>query len=295
MPDPAFRLPAGILPGGRFADWRPATPAYVVCDVDGTLVGPAASASPGVAAAIARAQEHGLRVGFATGRMRQAVQPLWEQLRAVGPHVLHNGAEVRFEGHTIAAWPLTDDQLAAILAIARRLDAYAELYVEDGFYVTAMVEAARAHWDILGHEPLGVVSAVDQVPGPVLKATFAAFGTPIDEIVAAIGDAGMRAGPAGSPLTPGIMYVNATHPDAGKGAAVTRAAAAIGVGLDATVAVGDATNDLPMLAVVGTAIAMGQAPDEVRDAAHLVVPGVDDDGVADALDACVGWREESAG
>ena len=295
MADTPFRLPAGILPGGRFAEWHPARPDYVVCDVDGTLVGPSASASPRVAAAIAHAQDHGLRVGFATGRMRLAVAPLWEQLRALGPHVLHNGAEVRLEGRTVAAWPLTPAQVTAIFGIAERLHAYAELYVEDGFYVTAMVEAARAHWDALGHEPLGVVTSAADVPGEVIKATFALFGTPIGPTVDAVEASGMRAGPAGSPLTPGIQYVNATHPDAGKGAAVRRAAAEVGVGLDATVAIGDATNDLPMLEVAGTAMAMGQAPDEVRAAAHLVVPTVDEDGVADALDACVAWREESAG
>jgi len=50
-------------------------------------------------------------------------------------------------------------------------------------------------------------------------------------------------------------------------------------------AIGDAGNDRSMLAVVGTAIAMGQAEPEIRAAAHLVTRSVDEDGVATALDA----------
>jgi hydroxymethylpyrimidine pyrophosphatase-like HAD family hydrolase len=57
------------------------------------------------------------------------------------------------------------------------------------------------------------------------------------------------------------------------------------------VAVGDAANDLPLLAVAGTAIAMGQAAPEIIAASHLVAPGVDAYGAAVALDAAAaGWR-----
>lgn len=286
-----FALPTGLLVGGRFADWAPSRPEYLVADVDGTLVGPAATASDGVVAAVARARATGLTVGFATGRMRLAVVALHDQLGLPGPHVLHNGAEVRAAGATVAAWPLDDAGLDEVFRLSRELDAYAEIYTADGYHVTAMDDRARPHWDLLGHDPLSVVSAVGDLGGqPVLKATFVLFGTDPGPVVDGLTRAGLRAGPAGSPLTPGLTYVNATHPDAHKGNAVRRAAEHLGVTLSATVAVGDADNDLPMLEVAGTAIAMGQASDTVKAAAHLVVPQVDDDGVAHAIDACIAWR-----
>lgn len=290
---PARVLPPELRPGGRFDDWRPGTPALVVCDVDGTLVGPQASASEEVVAAVDRAQATGLRVGFATGRMRGAVDVLQTQLHAVGPHVLHNGAEVRADGATVAAWTLEPTQVDALLAIAAaRDDCYVELYPEDGFVVSRWDERARPHWDLLGAEPRAVVSSAAELEGaPVLKATFAVFADEaVPTIVAAIGEAGLLAGAAGSPRTPELMYVNATHPDADKGRALVRAADHLELDLREVVAVGDAANDLSMLAVAGTAIAMGQAPAEIRGAAHLVVPAVDAHGVAVALDACISWR-----
>lgn len=292
-PSPRLSLPAGVTPGGRFDAWRPGRPAYVVCDVDGTLVGPSDLSSSEVVAAFARARAAGLRLGYATGRARDAVAKLHEQLGAGGPHVLHNGAEVRLDGATLAAWNLTGQQVDDLLGIARgRTDTYVEIYLESGFLVSSPDERARPHWDLLGAGPTGTItSSADLNGNQVMKATFALFDTAIaTELEAAITAVGLLAGTAGSPRTPDLVYVNATHPDADKGRAVTRASDHLGIGLDEVVAIGDAANDLSMLAVAGTAIAMGQAPQAVRDAAHLVVPDVTAHGVAVAMDAAVAWR-----
>lgn len=289
-------LPTGMQPGGRFADWSPQRPRYVVADVDGTLVGPSSAASPGVAAAIDAAQQAGIRVGFATGRMRLAVEALWEQIHASGPHVLHNGAEVRADGHTVASWPLTSTHVTAVLGLCRDRDLYAEIYLPDAYLVTREDPRAQPHWELLGRDPAGVVTDAGQLTGDVLKATFALFDVGEDEVAAvaeAIVAAGMLAGPATSPRTPEIDYVNATSPEADKGRALTHAAASIGIDLAAVAAIGDAPNDLSMLAIAGTAVAMGQAPQRVRDAAHLVVPNVDDDGVATLLGVCTGWAADA--
>jgi len=291
----ARTLTDGIRPGGRFDDWRPAAPAYVVCDVDGTLVGPQAEATDEVAAAVVAAQAAGLRVGFATGRARLGVQALWQQLQATGPHLLHNGAEVRADGHTVAAWSLTPEQVDALLAFARtRDDAYLEVYTDDGYWVSAWDERASAHWDLLGHEPSGILTDAAQLTGQVVpKITMTVFDTAgVAEVVDGIAQLGLVPGHADSPRAPHLHFVNATHPDTDKGRALARAAEHLGIGLDQTVAIGDAANDRSMLEVAGTAIAMGQAPPEIQAIAHLVVPDVDAHGVAVALDAARTWREQ---
>lgn len=262
----------------------------MVADVDGTLVGAGGSPTDRVVAAAARAADHGIRVGFATGRMRLAVVGLWDQLRLPGPHVLHNGAEVRVDQRTIAAWPLPRTGVAAVLDLADTLDLYVELYVDDGFYVSRWDERARPHWDLLGHDPLGVVTLAEDLDEPVLKATFGLFDPDdVDRLVDALQGAGLAAGAAGSPVTPDIVYVNATDRAVDKGAAVAAAAGHLDVPLASVVAIGDAANDAAMLAVAGTGVAMGQASDELKEAAHLVAPSVDEDGVAAVLDAVVAW------
>ncbi len=290
----AATLPAGIRPGGRFDGWAHQPASYVVCDVDGTLVGPRHDATDEVVAAVGRAQAAGIRVGVATGRMRDAVLPLIEQLGARGPHVLHNGAEVRDDDRLVASWSLTPEQVDGLLELGRsRDDTYVEVYTETGYVVSAMDDRARVHWDILGIEPRGVIGSAADLDGvAVPKATLPAFDLEtIPVIEAAVRELGLLAGGAGSPRTPGLFYINATHPEADKGRALARAAEHLGIGMDRTAAIGDEVNDLSMLAVAGSAIAMGQAAATIREAAHLVVPEVDAHGVAVALDALVTWTQ----
>ncbi len=282
--------PPGLSPGGRFDAWRPTPVRYVVCDVDGTLIGPQELATQPVVGAIRRAMDAGIRVGYATGRMRDGVAALQDQLAADGPHILHNGAEVRAEGTTVAAWSLTPAQVDDVLAIARaHEDVYVEVYATSGFHVSSWDERARVHWDLLRTEPLSVVErAADLGDALVPKATFTAFTDTAQRwLDDQLSELDAELGSAGSPRTPGLVFTNVNQPGATKGAALALAAEHLGVPLSAVAAVGDAANDRSMLEVVGTAIAMGQASQPIRDIAHLVTATVEEDGLAVALDALV--------
>ncbi len=283
-------LPPGLAPGGRFDAWQPSPVRYVVCDVDGTLIGPQELATDAVVAAVARAMASGLHVGYATGRMRDGIRSLQQQLGAGGPHVLHNGAEVRADGTTVAAWSLTLEQVDDLLATARaHEDVYLEVYGTSGFHVSAWDERARPHWRLLEAEPVGVLERAADLGDTVIpKATFTAFTPAAQEwLDAQLAPLDAEIGRAGSPRTPDLSFTNVNQPGATKGAAVRRAAAHLGLPLTAVAAVGDAANDRSMLEAVGTAIAMGQAPEEIRQVAHLVTTPVDQEGLAVALDALV--------
>ena len=278
------RLPDGVRPGGRFAEWVPGRPDYVVADVDGTLIARGRTATDVVAEAVRAAHAAGLRVGFATGRMPFGVRALQEQLAPEGPHIVHNGAELLAEGRSIRTWSLSRAQAGALVDACRGSGVYAELYVPGGFFVTDRRKAAVVHWDAISGTPDGLAHELDLDAAEVIKGTIVAW-TPeeLPGVLALIEGAGLVGEAATTPILPGASFVNVTRPGVGKGEALTRAAEYLGIGLEAVVAVGDGVNDLSMLAVAGTAVAMGQAPPEVHRAAHLVVPEVDADGVAHAL------------
>lgn len=280
-------LPADVRPGGRIGHWTRHVPRFVVADVDGTLLGRSPEATEPVVIALRDTQAAGLRVGFATGRMRAAVEPLWLQTQAAGPHVLHNGAMVRADGRTLATWPLTVEQATRLLDVCREHQLYAELYVGDGYLVTDARPEARVHWGMLHQDPAGFAEELDASRDEIVKSTVAVFDGPPDPVVGLLRDAGLACGVATSPLATGVSFINVTHPDADKGRALERAAAHVGVELEDVVAIGDGHNDLSMLERAGTAIAMGQAEPEIRDVAHLVVPEVDVDGVVHAFQLCV--------
>ena len=56
-----------------------------------------------------------------------------------------------------------------------------------------------------------------------------------------------------------------------------------GISLHETMAFGDGGNDMAMLRHAGIGVAMGNAGDEVKEAADYVTDSVDDDGVMNAL------------
>ena len=114
-------------------------------------------------------------------------------------------------------------------------------------------------------------------------------GRGVDELLTGLRAMGLVAETSTSPVFPGDEFLNVTSPQADKGRAVQWAADHLGIGIDGVVAVGDGLNDLSMLTVAGTAIAMGQAPAVVRETAHLIVPEVAADGVAHALAAAASW------
>ena len=70
-----------------------------------------------------------------------------------------------------------------------------------------------------------------------------------------------------------------------KGIAATRLCARLGVPHTATAAFGDADNDLEMLELAGTAVAMANATNRIREVATLTAPANTEDGVAAILES----------
>jgi Cof subfamily protein (haloacid dehalogenase superfamily) len=82
-------------------------------------------------------------------------------------------------------------------------------------------------------------------------------------------------------------YLDVTHPEANKGTAVHAIAGHLGVAIEDVACIGDMTNDVPMFAVAGYSICMGNGPPEVQARASDVTTGNDEDGFAAAVDRFV--------
>jgi Cof subfamily protein (haloacid dehalogenase superfamily) len=280
-------LPPGMTPGGRFATWRGTRPAFIACDLDGTLISGSPVPSAGIRAALTAVDRCEVRVGVATGRMEGATRVTLAAAPFSGPHVFHNGALIRAgDASTIAAWYLEDAQVDALLTFARTRDDLAlEVYPEDGYLIDREDARAAVHAALLEIPPSDLIGTSSDLGGRrALKAVVLAFTEEAAHLARAFAfGLGLNVGAASSPATPTVRYLNITHQGADKGRAVLAAAAAAGTDAAGTAAIGDETNDLTMLEIAGTAIAMITAPPEVIAAAHLVTPSCSDDGAALAL------------
>ncbi|MPZ89334.1 MAG: HAD hydrolase family protein [Nitriliruptorales bacterium] len=285
----SLSLPSGLRPGGRFDVWCGKAARLVVCDIDGTLLGPFRKPPVSVIEAVGVAQHAGLRVGVATGREWAGVERLARLLTLRGPHVLQSGAEVRDGSVVVERWPLPRTLARALLDLAADRGWYAEFAVDSGVVATDGPSSHPAHLALLEAKPVGRAEDLDLERDVVLKATVMVFDpTELTPTLAALEGIGANVTVESPPSRPTLRYVNVTKPDVDKGRALRTAAIHIGVEWDAVAVIGDRVNDLPLLTAGGTAIAMGQSPDRVKAVAHLVAPSVSRDGAAVALNALTG-------
>lgn len=247
----------------------------LMMDLDGTLIDARERISPRVAEAV-RAAASVVPVAIVSGREPDDVVRFARLLGLDGPQVSDNGARI-----VDAATGRTLHQMLMDPADARRVIADLEerglrfFAVDDGRMARRRSEIAT--WRI------------------TIIAAHAITRKAADEIVAAYqGVPGVSAVPSLS-ADAAMAYVNFNPAGVNKGAGVLRYADMVGIDPRRIVAVGDSANDIDMFAAVGTAVAMGNARDEVKRAACRVVAGVSEDGLAEAIERFVLAPEKARG
>ncbi len=289
LPTKSRIAPDGLRGAGRMSSWSPSLPRYVACDVDGTLVSRSQVPTRRIIDAVRRLTDAGVQVGLATGRMQQGVAEILALDVFTGPHVFNNGSlVVSGSGETLQVWSLSSDEVDGLLAFGRsRRDVAIEVYLADSYLTDRDDARSQAHVELLGVAPSArITSAADLDGRTAIKAVAVAFEPEgFDAAFAAATELGLGLGPASSPATPQLRFLNLTHRDTDKGRGVLAAAGAAGADAGELAVLGDETNDLPMLEIAGTAIAMGGSPSEVLALAHLEAPSFAENGAATALEA----------
>ncbi|MDB5179938.1 MAG: cof-like hydrolase [Candidatus Saccharibacteria bacterium] len=81
-----------------------------------------------------------------------------------------------------------------------------------------------------------------------------------------------------------VVNITVAHEHASKRYGAERIMNMLGRSKEETAAIGDGHNDVPLLQAVGLGIAMGDAPNEVKELADAVTTSLAEDGVADAIE-----------
>lgn len=255
-------------------------------DLDGTILGHDLAIRSEVEQAIIAAQTSGIIVTLATGRMFGATLPYAEQLRINGPLICYQGALTR---HSRTGEIYAHAAMPGLLAA----EAISDLLANDRFVVAYIderlcVAAHRPELDLyLRWHPEGaeVVVANDlaalAAAAPPTKLLFVAEPPIVEREVARMEthfDGRL------SVVRSHALFGELTAPGVNKGAALANLAARLGIPREQVIAIGDQENDLPMITWAGLGLAMGNAPATVRQAAHAVIPTVEEAGVAWAID-----------
>jgi Cof subfamily protein (haloacid dehalogenase superfamily) len=244
--------------------------------------------------ALLAAAAEGVVVLVATGRSSLSAQPILDHLGLDTPAIVFNGAALYSprDGKMLEERVLSNRTVARSLELGRERD-----------WMTVLMCADRK----LALEPrdeqevsaLALMTGVRFVPRDELSAEFVVRVTYFSrehETSEGFGDEVERA--IGEPVyltqfplailpshrTSRLHVVDVHPPCRGKGEALRVLEELYGISKDRVVAVGDATNDIPMFESAGLAVAMGDGMEEARAAAHRVIGGHDTTAIAELVE-----------
>lgn len=260
----------------------------LVLDVDGTLIGHGSYATPRVVEAIACARKKGVTVTLGTGRASEACYHLLEQLKLDKLHIF-------FDGAAVVDWPSNDliflqalppRAARRFIELARKHDLFLEIYAHDFYFIEQNGYLAERQSKKLKITPLvakldTLVDRIKIVKGQVL-ATNPAEKQRAQEFSHQMKNY-CKMSWSFDPSND-TYFINAIANSVSKGSTLQHVADYLGIALDQIIAIGDSFNDLPVFQVAGTSIAMGNAPDALKELVDWVAPPVEKDGVAVAIE-----------
>jgi Cof subfamily protein (haloacid dehalogenase superfamily) len=259
----------------------------LVVDVDGTLLGRGMKISVENKRALDQARRSGVMVALSTGRAVKACTSVLEQLALDGYHIFFDGALVSDLGSEVYAQPLERGVVGEAVDLARSLDIDLELYSAANYFIERETWSSDVHRQFFGIEPTVVDFSGLWRRERIIKAGLASVNT--KQVAKASNFSARFEGRlhfsiARSPAFPGVEFTNVVAPEVSKGRALEALALHLGISLSEVMAVGDGTNDISLLAKAGLAVAMDNAPDEVKAVADHVAPDVDRNGLAAAVE-----------
>jgi Cof subfamily protein (haloacid dehalogenase superfamily) len=251
-------------------------PALLACDVDGTIVGARRSPTAATLAAIATVRRAGTTIVLASGRMPTALVGLCRSLDLQGPQITMQGGHVASPatGEVVASWRLAPAEVEAHLAFARARGVPVLLYYPDRIRAEEF-DQEIADLTVVFDEPIpDVVGDLRAFADSQPVKTFFVTGRERHDAIAA--DAREAFGHQAAITWGDDRSVELLPLGVSKGAALRVVAGALGVALETVAAVGDGVNDIEMFRVAGRSVAIGHAPPDVRAAATITLPVVDD-------------------
>ncbi|ADH99711.1 Cof-type HAD-IIB family hydrolase [Salisediminibacterium selenitireducens] len=284
----------------------------IASDMDGTLLKDGWRISKTNVEAIKQAEAMGITFIAATGRdYFEASGPLKEAGLSI-PMVCVNGADVRNpDGSCIHRRSIDDSLLSSIQAVLEKERIYYELYTSEGAFTNNKAEGLDLVVDLLLSSgdfssekdakelaqmrfdagTIRVVDSYSDLPGDrdpdVLKLlAFSNDEAKRERIKKELAFLDVAVSASAK------ENLEITHRDATKGHGVLKMAKRLNIKPHEIMAIGDNLNDLSMFDVAGTAVAMANAGETVKQVSDILTRRNDEDGVAYVVDQVLTARSD---
>lgn len=262
----------------------------IALDMDGTLLNRKKEITPGCREAIEKALAAGKHVVLSTGRCRPELSAYREQIPGLRYVNCTSGAMVydfqkQQELYTNRIEP---ELVKEIFRLARKEDAMLHILDEKSLEQTNQL----AHIDLFGMGPYKELHASVVEPHDDLYGFYTANPFPVEKINLYHRSMESRERTKERIRTEDLPLemvdaegssLELTAKGVDKGVGLTRLCEALQIPIAATIAVGDADNDIRVLETAGLAVAMGNASDHIKALSDVTVADCEHDGCAEAI------------
>ena len=259
----------------------------VAIDLDDTLLGADNQISKRTKKVIQQAQDKGVEVVIATGRMHASALPYAQQLGIKGPIITYNGALIKkvAKGEIVEHSPISLELTKQVARYVKEHDLNLNLYMDDILYINHDGPKARYYEKLAGVKAVLINEDLeDFIEQPSTKLIIV---DDEEEIPAILADVKKEFAEQLHITTSKSVFVELMAPEVNKGQAVADLAAEYGISAAEVMTIGDSYNDREMLEYAGLGVAVDNAWPEVKESADYITKAHDEEGVAEVIEKFV--------
>lgn len=259
----------------------------IVTDIDGTIANEANIISDNVKKCFANLQKNGVKVVVATGRMLPAAEIMAKRLNLDTPLIAYQGAIIQQDANSKPIWAKYVDKDCALKIIKnlKQRGVHQQVYINDEILVEHDNDIVKAYSKKM-ETGYRVVENLEVLDLSAVQKILAINLNP--EIAYDVMQKGKEEFKEKLCITLSTPYFcEFTNPLAHKGAALEFLAQYYGIPIEQTMAFGDQNNDITMIKTAGIGVAVGNATEELKQAADFVTKTISEDGVVYAIEKFV--------
>lgn len=249
-------------------------------DIDGTLLDKNSQITQSTCDALQKIKEKGITITFATGRFYPDAIYFAKLLGFSCPMILLHGALIQSQdGKVIRKQGLPPESIPILIEIAKKEKVPFQIFHENFLVIEKKSKWNDVYLSFSEIKPVIVPDINQYLKNHKSPFSFIYLGTEqrMAKLKKVVEDR-LNNTIAIASAHPNLLEIIA--PDVSKGRALKELAAMKNIPLSQTIAIGDSYNDMEVLKAAGLGVAMGNAPQEVKDIADYITKDNDNDGIA---------------
>lgn len=258
----------------------------IAIDMDGTLLTDDLEVTPGTIKAIQQAVAKGTTVTIATGRMYASAKQFAEKININVPLITYQGALIQDveAGEVIYERLINPEISRELIDIAEARDIHLQVYQDDILYSAVENDRLKKY-----AEKTNVPYKVEPDLRKLAEKGFTKaiyIGEP-DYLENMQVDLKSTFGTSAHITKSTPYFLEVTHPEANKGAALRYLAKVMDIDISETIGIGDNYNDTELVAAAGLGVAMGNAVDSLKNDADFITLSNNEEGVKHVIEKFV--------